>query len=127
MKKILVVDDSAINLKLADKILKEVEDYKPVLVPSGARALQYLSKNVPDMIMLDIMMPDMDGFETLAEIKKNDALKGVPVVFLTADTESETVAKAKAAGALELLTKPFKKDELLELVEKHISLSLIHI
>ena len=121
MKKILVVDDSAINLKLADKILKEVEDYKPVLVPSGARALQYLSKNVPDMIMLDIMMPDMDGFETLAEIKKNDALKDVPVVFLTADTESETVAKAKAAGALELLTKPFKKDELLELVEKHIS------
>ena len=121
MKKILVVDDSAINLKLADKILKEVEDYKPVLVPSGARALQYLSKNVPDMIMLDIMMPDMDGFETLAEIKKNDALKGVPVVFLIADTESETVAKAQEAGALELLTKPFKKDELLELVEKHIS------
>lgn len=120
MKKILVVDDNTINLKLADKILKEVPDYKPIMVPSGARALQFLSKNVPSMILLDIMMPDMDGFETLAELRKNPALAEVPVIFLTADTEAETLEKAKAAGAKDLVTKPFKKDVLLNLVEKYM-------
>lgn len=120
MKKILVVDDNTINLKLADKILKEVPDYKPIMVPSGARALQFLTKNVPSMILLDIMMPDMDGFETLAEIRKNPALDDVPVLFLTADTETETIEKAKSAGAVDLLTKPFKKDVLLDLVEKYM-------
>lgn len=120
MKKILVVDDNTINLKLADKILKEVPDYKPVMVPSGARALQFLSKNVPSMILLDIMMPDMDGFETLAEIRKNPALSDIPVIFLTADTEAETVEKAKEVGAKGLITKPFKKDVLLNLVEKYM-------
>lgn len=120
MKKILVVDDNTINLKLADKILKEVPDYKPIMVPSGARALQFLSKNVPSMILLDIMMPDMDGFETLAEIRKNPALTDVPVLFLTADTEAETIEKAKSVGAVDLLTKPFKKDVLLNLVEKYM-------
>lgn len=120
MKKILVVDDNTINLKLADKILKEVPDYKPVMVPSGARALQFLSKNVPSMILLDIMMPDMDGFQTLEEIRKNPALADVPVIFLTADTEAETVDKAKEVGAKGLITKPFKKDVLLDLVEKYM-------
>ena len=95
MKKILVVDDNTINLKLADKILKENPDYKPVMVPSGARALQFLSKNVPDMILLDIMMPDMDGFETLTKIRADERLKEVPVLFLTADTEPETADKVK--------------------------------
>lgn len=120
MKKILVVDDNTINLKLADKILKEVPDYKPVMVPSGARALQFLSKNVPSMILLDIMMPDMDGFQTLEEIRKNPALADIPVIFLTADTEAETVDKAKEVGAKGLITKPFKKDVLLDLVEKYM-------
>lgn len=120
MKKILVVDDNTINLKLADKILKEVPDYKPVMVPSGARALQFLAKNVPSMILLDIMMPDMDGFETLAEIRKNPALSDIPVIFLTADTEAETEEKAKEVGAKGLITKPFKKDVLLDLVEKYM-------
>lgn len=120
MKKILVVDDNTINLKLADKILKENADYKPVMVPSGARALQFLSKNVPDMILLDIMMPDMDGFETLAKIRADERLKEVPVLFLTADTEPETADKVKAAGGLDMLTKPFKKDNLLNLVAKYM-------
>ena len=120
MKKILVVDDNTINLKLADKILKETPEYKPVMVPSGARALQFLSKNVPDMILLDIMMPDMDGFETLTKIRADERLKEVPVLFLTADTEPETADKVKAAGALDMLTKPFKKDNLLDLVAKYM-------
>ena len=120
MKKTLVVDDNTINLKLADKILKENPDYKPVMVPSGARALQFLSKNVPDMILLDIMMPDMDGFETLTKIRADERLKEVPVLFLTADTEPETADKVKAAGGLDMLTKPFKKDNLLDLVAKYM-------
>lgn len=121
MKKILVVDDNTINLKLADKILKENPDYKPVMVPSGARALQFLSKNVPDMILLDIMMPDMDGFEVMSQFRKRPELQDVPVIFLTADDAEDTQKKAEKAGAKGLLLKPFKKDVLLELVAKHLS------
>ena len=69
MKKILVVDDNVVNLKFVDKMLKINEDYKPVLVPSGSKALQFLSKNVPDLILLDILMPDMDGFETYRAVR----------------------------------------------------------
>ena len=70
MKKILVVDDNVVNLKFVDKMLKSNEEYKPVLVPSGSKALQFLSKNVPDLILLDILMPEMDGYQVLEEIRK---------------------------------------------------------
>ena len=72
------------------------------------------------MILLDIMMLDMDGFETLTKIRADERLKEVPVLFLTADTEPETADKVKAAGGLDMLTKPFKKDNLLDLVAKYM-------
>lgn len=119
MKKILVVDDSAINLKMADKVLKEIEEYKPVLVPSGERAFKFLEKNRPDLILLDIMMPEMDGFEVLERLRADEAAKDIPVVFLTADEEPETRARAEAAGVQDIVGKPFKKEELLSVVAKY--------
>ena len=119
MKKILVVDDSAINLKMADKVLKENESYKPVLVPSGERAFKFLEKNRPDLILLDIMMPEMDGFEVLERLRADEAAKDIPVVFLTADEEPETRARAEAAGVQDIVGKPFKKEELLSVVAKY--------
>ena len=121
MKKILVVDDSVINLKMAEKVLKLNEDYKPVLVPSGSRAMKFLSANVPDMILLDVLMPEMDGFAVLAAIQEKPELANVPVVFLTADEDPETAARSKAAGVKAFIKKPFAKQDLLDAVAKYLA------
>ena len=120
MKKILVVDDNTINLKLADKILKENPDYKPVMVPSGARALQFLSKNVPDMILLDIMMPGVDGFAFLSSVREDKSLDHVRVVLVSAVSESEEVHRALSMGANDYLTKPINAKRLYSCVAQQI-------
>ena len=120
MKKILVVDDSAINLKMADRVLKEREDCRPVLVPSGERAFKFLEKNRPELILLDIMMPEMDGFEVLERLKGNPETVDIPVVFLTADDEPATRERAEAAGVKDIVMKPFDKEELLGVVASYI-------
>ena len=120
IKKILVVDDSTINLKLADRVLKEREDCKPVLVPSGERAFKFLEKNRPELILLDIMMPEMDGFEVLERLKGNPETVDIPVVFLTADDEPATRERAEAAGVKDIVMKPFDKEELLGVVASYI-------
>lgn len=120
IKKILVVDDSTINLKMADRVLKEREDCKPVLVPSGERAFKFLEKNRPELILLDIMMPEMDGFEVLERLKGNPETVDIPVVFLTADDEPATRERAEAAGVKDIVMKPFDKEELLGVVASYI-------
>ncbi len=120
MKKILVVDDSAINLKMADRVLKEREDCRPVLVPSGERAFKFLEKNRPELILLDIMMPEMDGFEVLEKLREKPDTADIPVVFLTADDEPATRERAEAAGVKDIVMKPFDKAELLEVVASYI-------
>ena len=76
-KHILVVDDNTTNLRLAEKALKPL--YKVTLLISGEQALKFLSKNKPDLILLDIMMPGIDGFQTIKAIKANDDIKSIPV------------------------------------------------
>ena len=120
MKKILVVDDSAINLKMADRVLKEREDCRPVLVPAGERAFKFLEKNRPELILLDIMMPEMDGFEVLEKLREKPDTADIPVVFLTADDEPATRERAEAAGVKDIVMKPFDKAELLEVVASYI-------
>ncbi len=119
MKKILVVDDNVVNLKFVDKMLKSNEEYKSVLVPSGSKALQFLSKNVPDLILLDILMPEMDGL--LEEIRKMPKLADVPVLFLTAEEDEGLQERIKTVGAQGFLLKPFKQDALLKLVGQYLA------
>ncbi|MBP3231840.1 MAG: response regulator [Anaerovibrio sp.] len=121
MKKILVVDDNVVNLKVVDKFLKVNEDYKPVLIPNGKKALQFLEKNTPDLILLDVLMPEMDGFQVLEEIKKMPTAEGVPVLFLTADEDAALQEKVKSAGGNGLLKKPFNKDDLLNMVNQYLA------
>lgn len=121
MKKILVVDDNVVNLKFVDKMLKSNEEYKPVLVPSGSKALQFLSKNVPDLILLDILMPEMDGYQVLEEIRKMPKLADVPVLFLTAEEDDSLQDKIKTVGAQGFLLKPFKQETLLNMVGPYLA------
>ena len=115
MKEILVVDDTLVNLKIAEMALKG--SYKPYLVPSGEKAIQFLQKKIPDLILLDVMMPDMDGFMTLEKIQRETAAQKVPVIFLTADTDENTKERARQMGVADFVMKPFKKEALLNSVQ----------
>ena len=104
-KRILVVDDSIINLKIVEAVLKN--DYQLKLVQSGEEALAYLTNYAVDLVLLDIMMPDKDGYEVFEEIKKLDNNQNVPVIFLTADSDADTEIKGLEMGAVDFIRKPF--------------------
>lgn len=118
-KTILVVDDDAMNLKMAEFILAQ-KNYNVVKVESGMECLLYLKDNQPDLILLDVEMPIMNGMRTLEVIRDNKELSEIPVIFLTALAEAETVMEAAKLGATGYVTKPFMPQELLERVEKAI-------
>ncbi len=105
MKRILIVDDSVANLRFVENILKD--KYKLALVKSGEKALGFLEKNEVDLIVLDIMMPEMDGFETFEHIKRLPNNSDTPVIFFTADSDAENEIKALNMGAMDFIRKPF--------------------
>lgn len=105
MKHILIVDDNKTNLISAKNALADV--YKVTAVTSGEQALKFLDKNIPDLILLDINMPEMDGFEVMERIKKNVACDNVPIIFLTADNDSATESRCLESGAQDFIAKPF--------------------
>ena len=115
MKTILVVDDDKLNLNNAMKILSPA--YKVIPVPSGKMALNYLTKNVPDLILLDILMPDMDGFEVMRQIRANEEWADVPVIFLTADVSPATCEKGGALGGAGFMAKPLEAARMISGVE----------
>lgn len=117
---ILVVDDDKANLALAQKIL--APRYRIAASNSGAAALKYLENHQPDLILLDINMPDMDGFEVMEELRRREMIRTVPVIFLTADNLAETEIKCFRMGAMDFVTKPFVPDILLSRVDKTIEL-----
>lgn len=121
---ILIVDDIPDNLKVLGAILKE-SGYKIRPVTSGMLALQVAEKEKPDMILLDVMMPDMDGYEVCRRLKENKNLSDVPVIFITALNATNDIKKSFQAGGVDYITKPFKKEELLARVNSHIQLAHI--
>ncbi len=102
---ILVVDDDRMNLLIAQRILSE--KYNVSIVTSGKGAFEYLQYNTVDMILLDLRMPEMDGFEFLEIIKKDDKLKEIPIICLTADADSESEVRCFELGVLDFIAKPF--------------------
>ena len=118
---ILIVDDIPANLKVLGDILKG-EGYKVRPVPSGALALQVAEKERPDLILLDIMMPDMDGYEVCRRLKENKLLHDIPVIFISALSETNDVVKALKYGGVDYITKPFRAEEISARVKTHIKL-----
>ncbi|MCL1814437.1 MAG: response regulator [Treponema sp.] len=121
MDQILVVDDNLANLK---NIQLQISDsYQVLLAKSGAQALQICIQRIPDLILLDVDMPDMDGFETLKRLKENTILKRIPVIFLTANHNIATEVRALQSGVVDFITKPVEKSILLHRLELHLNLS----
>ncbi|MCR5742177.1 MAG: diguanylate cyclase [Lachnospiraceae bacterium] len=105
MKHILVVDDNKTNLAAAKAALADIYKVTPVL--SGVQALKFMENNTPDLILLDINMPEMDGFEVLSMIQEKHSDKSIPVIFLTADNDAATENRCLELGALDFIAKPF--------------------
>ena len=116
MKHILMVDDVTTNLKSAAEVLQPF--YHLSMAKSGKQALNFLKKNRPDLILLDIMMPDMDGYETMEQIKLNPKAANIPIIFLTADAERESEIRGMKMGAVDYITKPFEAEAMLGRIEK---------
>lgn len=113
-KKIVAVDDSGIVLKMLIKVLGEKYDLHAF--SGGRRALQFLRDRTPDLIILDIDMPEINGYEMLQMIKEREHLKNVPVIFLTSNNDKSHVVKAVAGGAKDYVVKPIDEEILMDKV-----------
>lgn len=118
---ILIVDDNPKNLQVIGALLN-TEGYKLAMANSGEKALHYLTKKRADLILLDIMMPGMDGYEVCMRLKENPDTKDIPVIFLTAKTETKDILKGFQIGGVDYVTKPFNKEEILARIKTHIEL-----
>lgn len=105
---ILVVDDDSMNLKIAERLL--ASEFRVACAGSGQEALDYLEHSTPHLILLDIHMPQMDGFEVMQKLKERNLLARIPVIFLTADNDSESEIRGFREGALDFIKKPFVAD-----------------
>lgn len=121
MNRVLMVDDVAINLKVASETLKD--KYEVQCAKSGKQALLMLSESIPDIILLDLNMPQMDGFEVFERIKDNSLWKDIPVIFITAEREKENEVKALSMGAMDFIYKPFEPEVLITRIEKVLDIT----
>ena len=119
-KTIFVVDDNDINLTIAKEALKD--QYRVMTMPSAARMFALLEKITPNLILLDIEMPEMDGFETLHRLKSNAAHAAIPVIFLTGVVDAATEVRGFQLGVVDFITKPFSTLVLQNRINTHLSI-----
>lgn len=118
---ILIVDDNSKNLQVLGNILHD-EGYKIAVAQDGYQAIKLAEKIIPGLILLDVMMPGIDGFEACINLKSKKDLKNIPVIFLTAKSETDDIIEGFKKGGVDYITKPFKKEELLVRVKTHMEL-----
>ncbi len=118
---ILIVDDEAHNTLLLKTILKK-ENYRCSIASNAEETFMSISQDAPDMILLDIMMPDVDGFEVCQRLKKDPDTSHIPVIFVSVSNEAEQVIKGFEIGAVDYITKPFHPKEVLARVKTHLQL-----
>ncbi len=118
---ILIVDDVADNIQVAMNMLKE-QAYHFTFALNGQQALDLSLEHEFDLILLDIMMPGMDGYQVCQSLKKNDKTKEIPIIFLTAKVDVDSIAKGFQLGAVDYITKPFHSEELIARVKNHLEL-----
>lgn len=118
---ILIVDDQATNLKMLRQLLADTP-YQLTFASSGQQALERAKASHPDLILLDLLMPDMDGLTVCQQLKREAATAGIPVIFLTASHETEHLLQAFEQGAVDYVTKPFRSEEVLARIRTHLAL-----
>ena len=119
---IVIIDDTPANLHLLANLLKE-SGYKIRPFPSGKLGLERIKHSPPDLILLDIQMPNMDGYQVCEQLKANDISRDIPVIFISALNEALDKVKAFSVGGIDYITKPFQAEEVLARVNTHLQLS----
>lgn len=119
--KVLIVDDNPHNLKVLATYMEEC-GYEWILAASGQAALESTRADIPDLILLDVMMPGMDGYEVCELMKADEKLKDIPVIFLTAKTETQDIIRGFKAGGVDYIAKPFSSEELKTRIKTHLDL-----
>ncbi|MEA1919500.1 MAG: response regulator [Campylobacterota bacterium] len=117
-KKILIVDDVKSNIDILMQFLKKSYDLIPAL--SGEKALKIVQKIDVDAVLLDIMMPEMDGYEVCKALKSLDRTKEIPVVFITAKADEKSIQEAHKVGGVDFISKPFEEKEILNIISKYL-------
>jgi len=120
----MLIDDNPSNLRIGKNVL--TEHYLVVTAPSAEKMFSLLKNNTPAIILLDIDMPVMDGYEAIKMLKSKPETSGIPVIFLTGKTETSDRTEGFALGAVDYITKPFEPDELLERISFHLSKTQVH-
>ena len=123
--RILVVDDTSANIQAVTAILRE-HGYQISVATNGRQALSVLERVRPDLILLDVLMPEMDGFEACRRIKHNPAYQDIPIIFLTAKTDATDIVRGFELGAVDYVPKPFNAYELLARVNTHLTLDRLN-
>ena len=118
---ILVVDDQQSNVRMVGGLLVK-SGYQVLQALGGAEGLALAREHKPDVVLLDMKMPGMDGFDVLGQLREDPDIADLPVIFLTADSDRENLVRAFAAGAMDYITKPFVSEELLARVNTHVAL-----
>ena len=121
---ILIVDDEPKNIQLLGNLLKN-NDYNVEFALNGEKALEWIRSEPFDLVLLDIMMPNMDGYEVCLAIKSDPAIQHIPVIFLTAKTETDDIVRGFDVGGSDYVTKPFRAPELLARVKKEVELKTL--
>ncbi len=121
---IVIIDDTPDNLRLLTQLLND-QGYKTRPIPNGERALAAIRKVPPDLILLDIMMPEMNGYEVCQKLKADELTRDIPIIFLSALNEANDKVKAFSMGGVDYVTKPFQAGEVLARVKTHLTLQKI--
>ena len=116
---VFIIDDNSSNIKILGNLLEE-KGYEPVVFLNAKTALDSIKDKKPEIILLDIMMPEMDGYEMCKILKDDTSLKDIPVIFLTGKTETDDLVKGFELGAADYVKKPFEFAELLARIKTHI-------
>ena len=124
--KILIVDDNNDNRRVLATVLSKNTNYNLTLASDGQSAVESTFSENPDLILLDIMMPDMDGYQVADRLKENKTTNDIPIIFITANADSVSVSRAFKAGGIDYITKPFNPEELLARVNAQVKMKQYH-
>ncbi|MEK7375678.1 MAG: response regulator [Candidatus Margulisiibacteriota bacterium] len=119
MKNILIVEDVEDHLEIV-KLILEQHNYSILTATNGKEGLLSVQKNKPSLIILDVMLPEMNGYEVCKAIRNDESIKGTPVIMLSVRSNQEDIEAGYASGANEYMTKPFNLEELIKKVKKHL-------